>query len=572
MVNAKRHLIVVLLVSLLVSFALFAVSMSAASAQGVIGPHEDQGLTLDIDFAEGKLQVSTTAVEGYEYQYWIKSRVTTDNSPNLSTRQYIWKMVKEFDSENTASITVTSDDIDENGKYNVIVRIKDDSGLVDEIYGAYAAAGISMITIDGRAVQDEVIIEKGSAVTIGIVSEAEVSKYALYYGESTTALLTSEESGEFSLTMNYKGGYHIFRAEIETVGGEKDTRQFKVYLYDAYAANQRPVITSLTGVTEGGISGDGKTTFTMTVEYANGNPIPLADANKFKYTLVSENIKGTPSIVDNGDGTFRVEFSVDYNGKHGIYQTVATISRSDISGADDKIIRYYYGYARPAALTQTATAYSVSAGESITITATGSIEGANGNLEYAFYREDASGWVLMSDYSPEGTVTWTPTRPGTYNIQARIRESGAGSYEKVANAVYTVSSVTLEGDFSIKIIDCETGNEVEGAALIAGKPYRLEAVYTGSESLLYMFTLYNSNLPGVYLNHYTVSPYFMFIPTKADDYLITARAIDRNSYGYKDTAAMVYIHSSLDHLSVKIDDTFTLISNRADEIQESGAK
>ena len=553
MVRTKKILITMLITALMAAVTFLAANTSNSYAlNDVIRPHKPtQAIELSMGYNGGILQVSTTANSNYSYQYWIKTKVATDLSDNLANEQFIWQMVRGFnDGNETANLTVT-DNNKENGKYHVIVRVKEGTKLIDEIYGSYRAIGISEVKVDDKAAQGEIIISRSSTAKIEIISHYEnVASYSLYYGEEKTTPFTNS-TGEFNLPMNsYQTGYNIFRAEIETATGEKDTKYIKVYVYDEYVANQRPVITSLTGDTDwqnGGI-----TTFTMNVEYADGKPIPLANATNYNFRLRSGGINLISNIVDTQDGTFKVQFAADYNGKNGIYYTEGTVSREGINGEDDKIIRYYDGYARSATLQQSAkdssendlalSSYTIAVGQTITITATGSITGAVNDLEYGFYREDASGWVMIKNYSTSNTLTWTPTRAGTYNIQARIKEKGAGSYEKTANIIYNITNVNLTGNLDIKIYDYETNSEVN--VFVAGRPYKLEASYSGTEELLYMFTLSSKNLGVVYLNNFTASPYIMFIPAKADDYRITARAISLNSFGYMDINSNPFYLSS----------------------------
>jgi len=176
------------------------------------------------------------------------------------------------------------------------------------------------------------------------------------------------------------------------------------------------------------------------------------------------------------------------------------------------------------------------AGMPIAITPSGTIEGASGDIKFAFYREDASGWVLIRDYktlAEAPTLTWTPVRPGIYNIQLRIMDDEAGSYEAALTKTYVIAGNGLsEEALNIKIYNSITGEAAD--EFITGEPYKIEAQYTGSENVLYMFTLTSANLGTIYLNKYSPNPYFIFIPGKQDSYTITARVLNASNFGYKD--------------------------------------
>jgi hypothetical protein len=264
---------------------------------------------------------------------------------------------------------------------------------------------------------------------------------------------------------------------------------------------------------------------------------------------------GLPSFRINPDtGVLEAVYTTNYAG-HGIYRLYGTVSRKAVSGKDDEIIVYYNKYARTASLTQTSDTdnYTVVAGNTINITAEGAIGiGENeakvdaGDLRYAFYREDASGWVLVKDYSTDNTLTWTPVRPGKYNIQVRVKDVNAGNYEKTANKVYTVTSTDLSSEIlTVEVYEYQGGGVA--ASYAAGTPYKITAQYGGlEEGVLYMFTLYSANLGTVYLNNFTTNNSIMFVPNKNDTYVITARVISESSFGYMDLSKSVTISTGID--------------------------
>ena len=106
------------------------------------------------------------------------------------------------------------------------------------------------------------------------------------------------------------------------------------------------------------------------------------------------------------------------------------------------------------------------------------------------------------------------------------------------------------GTVSVNIYDYATGDPVT-SGYKAGKPYKIEAVYEEEiegnkvriDDVLYMFTLKNNNLGTIYLNNFSPNPCYMFIPNKADIFEITARVINKNSFGFKDKAISVDVKS-----------------------------
>jgi hypothetical protein len=231
--------------------------------------------------------------------------------------------------------------------------------------------------------------------------------------------------------------------------------------------------------------------------------------------------------------------------KYGIYKLVGSVKRNTVTAEDDGIIYYYDEYSRSTYLTQTTSSYEVSLGNTITITATGPEEG---NYTFAFYREDASGWVLMRDYSSDNVLEWTPLKKGVYKIQVRIKADDAGSYENAVTKVYTITSGGLAGELDVNVFDGVTNEEA--ASYTTGVPYKIVANYIGEdydpdEDVLYMFTLQTANKGLVYLTKYSTNNSILFVPNKNDTSIITVRAIYRSNFGYKDISTSITIQSTL---------------------------
>ena len=537
----------------------------------IIRPYEpQQAMNLNVSYNNNDILLSVSGGQiGYTYQYWIKKNIETDKNPNsLIKNQFMWQLIETCDTADYTIFDVESNCFDSNGNIKIIVRIKDSSNkLIEELYGIYSSAQIGKPTItnvkfNGKETDENLIVaDKNTLVNVTVNANLGGLTYSLYHDE--TQLGVSNDDGDFSQVNlnNLTAGLQIITVNI-TDGFNTATKDIKLYIYDYYAPNKRPVITSLTGTSEE----DGATTFIMKVKYADGSTIAESDINNFTYKLMSNNkncsIYGDP-IVNNTDETLDITFKINYGiSKYGIYYTVGTVSRNDVNSYDDKIIRYYGGYAtREAILNQTAesSGYDINTDTytpnvPITITAEGTINN-NTNIEYAFYREDASGWILIRDYqllsnNPKANeLIWTPTKSGKYNIQTRIKDTNAGSYEKTFTKMYTVTGNELTGVFGIKILDIENDEEIENN-LVVGKPYKIQAVNNDMNNLLYMFTLSTNNLGTIYLNNYSTNPFSMFIPNKIDSYNITARFVNSYNFGFKDVSASLAVTSFIDYNAV----------------------
>jgi hypothetical protein len=558
---------------MMTAISMFAFNIIIANAEAnVVRPHKPgDSFTVEVSYSTPNLTITVSGGgEGsFEYQYWIKAKVSTDTTPlNVSANdfkfQYVWKLIGAgFTGVNYAEVEVDDNYKDEDGNYNVIVRVKDNSilegnGIVEELYGVYTPADagepvISAVIVDGKIFKDDyIIVNKGSEIDMSIVANMSGLTYNLKGFGNTLTNSTGVFSLNFNSNSSIKTGLNIF--EIEALIGENIAKKtIKFYVLDSYISNQMPVIESLVGTPN---DGDGDTIFTMKVRYADGSSITDVDKDKFNYKLISGKITGRITRTELVGGYVEVDFNVDYKGAYGIYETIATVSRS-ASTQDDKAIIYYDGFTRPASI-KLAGNTTASVGQPVFIEVTDvNFDDATGDIEYAFYREDASGWVLMRQYSTIPSMTWTPVRAGKYVIQVRMKDSDAGSYEATATKEYTIGSMGISGSLSLEIYDYATDDIAEN--IIAGKPYKLFAKYTGTEDMLYMFTLSSNNLGTVYLNKFNPSPYLMFVPNKSDSFKITARAINAANFGCKDITTEANINPSLE-LILKLTTTEYVVS------------
>ena len=561
---SKKVMLGALSAILLVCLTVLLIMGGTLNAQAAIIDEYPQGaaLGINVSYSNSVLTIETEGGGvGLEYQFWIKTKIPVDTYTFtdedeteiiLGNEQYIWQLARNFSTVSFTTIPVTIYNIDENGRYSVITRIKEDNIITQEIYSTYSPQQLGVPRIDsvkfeGREIKDTVIANQGQPLNVKINTQSEGVEFKIFSGKK---LISSNFTGDFQLNLNgFKEGEHKLTAEI-VVGMESDRTDFTLYVYSSYEASERPVITSLKGDSTDE-NGDltGETIFVMKVKYADGYPILENDKNKFYFRLETngQKVEDSNRIVNAVDGTLDVIFDVTY-ANFGIYRTQAFVSRMGISSYDDTVILYYTDYSRDAYLLQTSEAqliggvYNSVAEIAIKITAElGSIDDVlEKDLRYAFFREDASGWVMIRDYSSSESFSWTPNRPGKYNILARIKAFGSATYEAESLRVYNITKTGsgLLGNLSLNILDYQTKDPCDN--LIAGRPYILSANYAlhidenVNVKVLYMFTLTSKGLGTVYLNKYSPSNLFIFIPNKADDYILNVRVINTNSFGYMD--------------------------------------
>jgi hypothetical protein len=553
MSKAKRSCMYAL-TALFIAAAMCVLAMNFAdyATAGVLDQSQ-HGMSLNLGYDGDNLTLRVDGGEtGYQYQFWVKEKIDVDaGADSLAKERYIWQMKKGYaEGGNSYIIGGVADKtayFDELGLLNIIVRVKSGDDVIAELYGGYTAQEaeipvITAITFDGKPVYDDyVVIDKASALNVKISGNIEGLTYSVTY--NGTNLAQPNDSGEFEITAE---DLSILDAGFNkiTVAAGTAVKEISVYVVDEYVAEERPVIMSIEGVRDAVI--EGRFNFVMKVRYADGSPIAQEDKNYFNFKLSWGKSKISPSAITANGNDLDVAFTVDYGAyKYGIYQMTGTVARKTINGYDDKIINYF-DYKRPDSqpwLSLSAEG-SFKKEEPVTLTANGQIPGGEG-VQYAFYREDASGWTLIRNYSANPKMTWTPMRAGIYRIQARITDISGGSYEKEVIQTYAITGGGLSGDIEIKVLDIETKQDAPGN-LIAGRPYILQTAYDGvEENILYMYTLTTANLGSVYLNKYSTSPEYIFVPGKADDYIFTARVISASNFGYKDKSESLGISSVL---------------------------
>lgn len=483
----------------------------------------EQKFDFDARLSDNMITVEMQGSPLSQYQVWVKSAIGEVEESGGRKRQ--WEMVRQFFNETVLSFTACERYFFD-GTCFIIVRAKKDGQIKDILKSfSFGGLGIEGIEVDGNAlIGGMAVVQKPNPFTVSIAG----GPFSQYVLKVDGIEWEANGTGEFNLnSSHFSRGTHVF--SIDATEGELcHSVEFKIYFYEEYDAGKTPVILSLEGETDP----DGLSQLKMKIALADGRNIAAEQAGELDVSLHLEG-KGAQLVdfINDGEGILTALFRHSFNG-HGIYRAVGKVAPKGGNTADT-IIVYYSGFSRTAFLEQVASSYEAQVGATISIFANGWIEGEKDGYLYAFYREDASGWSLIRDYSPNAVLEWTHALAGRYNIQCRIKGVGEGSYEKSATRVYTVTAHALEGAIGIKVIDLLSGEEVTGGQLVAGKPYLFKAE-AESEDALFMYTLTTKNLGTVYLDKYSPQGCLIFIPSKNDYLTIALRAINWRNFSFKD--------------------------------------
>ena len=407
----------------------------------------ESGLTL----VDGEFVVNISGwADNYQYQIWTYQVVTSDDllnvDENVQANQWILSQAYTLGSEGAlqadGSINFTIDYFTSpTHNYVVAVMVIDEAGnFVQEFRDAYTPEDvgepvITKVIIDGAVTTGYELREiTGVATNIKVIGndvEGLIYSAQVTAGQSSTSIdVDPNVDNEFNWTLSedLEPGIYIVEVKAEA-NGNKATYEIKYELYKTDDQTEYGYIDNLN------------------FEYDNGS----LDFDMLFGTANDRNDYGNGSfsyrVREPGRSAFyrSVEFTGDDNitsygiNQPGIYEVSGYVTRvgyigTEANGAyDDGIIRNFT-IPRPGVnpkdikLTLTADKDLPDIPKGTAVTFTAISEGLD-EVQYSFWRYDASGYILLKDWSTSNELKWTPARVGSYNLQVRAKGEGAGSYE-----------------------------------------------------------------------------------------------------------------------------------------------
>jgi N-acetylmuramoyl-L-alanine amidase len=258
----------------------------------------------------------------------------------------------------------------------------------------------------------------------------------------------------------------------------------------------------------------------LNVERNNDQYTITATASKtaaFKF-VIEDLENGTQTIIQNysNNGTITWDRS-SYNGKKIRLATYVKDAQGNIGHA-------YYHFP-----TTTIESFDIGetefyAGKSYTATATASsVNKPMYRFWLGYYSNGKWSWNMLQDYSINNKITWTPTKPGLYEVNVHVRDSNSSkAYEVVKFYDITVKAP------STKIQTFDIG----GTEFYAGKSYTAIATATSVNKPMYKFWLgYYSNGKWSWnmLQDYSTNNKITWTPTKPGLYEVNVHVRDSNS-------------------------------------------
>ena len=280
--KTKKLLLYMMSIIFVTAIAFTAVnSLSDSYAKDLRTYESDLNLSVSYN-ADVSLTLETTNVSGYAYQYWIKTKVSTDTSTDtiVDTRnQYIWQIVGTGFGSYTQTIGVDASRLNADENYEVMVRVKDtkntpeitDDVIVDELYQVLTSeqvgqATIASVEVNGKAIEnDYVIVNKTDLLNVKVNANLAGLTYGIYYGDSATAIKTvagnndgdnDDKAGSFFNAGETIGDNRIdisgmaaglHSITVKAIGTNTAVKKINLYVYDEYVEAERTTITSLIG-------------------------------------------------------------------------------------------------------------------------------------------------------------------------------------------------------------------------------------------------------------------------------------------------------------------------------------
>jgi len=204
---------------------------------------------------------------------------------------------------------------------------------------------------------------------------------------------------------------------------------------------------------------------------------------------------------------------------------------------DDGLVRTLViprtGSSGTAAMTFTADKPLPDVAKGTAITFTAEATGLPDTIEYSFWRNDASGYVLVKDWSTSNTLNWTAARVGEYTLEVRAKGAGAGPFELKRTLAVNITDAVDE----IAAVTAVTINDVYLNANAQGKKpivIKANATSANGDDLLYKFMVYDADMRGQQLKNYSVDQHCVWTPREAGTYTISVLVKNQVSFGKYD--------------------------------------
>ena len=359
-------------------------------------------------------------------------KVTGKASGGTSPYKYAFYYKKSSDSSwtvmGTAYGTATTGTFTAvSGTYTVKANVKDNTG---KIVSKEFTVTVKSAALANNSTISATSVNAGTTVTMTGKATGGTSpyKYAYYYKKSTDsswtkAYVTSSGSvytkyDSMTFTPSAAGTYNV-KINVKDKYGEGDvvSKEFTLTVKAGALANKSTI--SATSVNAG-------TTVTMTGK-ATGGTEPYKFAYYYKKSTASDwtrayTTASGSAYTKNTSVTFKPTSAGTYNVK---------INVKDNNGTGTVVSKEFTLTVKSGAVANNSKISSTSISKNTTVTLTGAATGGTEPYKFAYYYKlsTASDWTRAyttasgSAYTKNTTVTFTPSKAGTYNVKINVKDN-----------------------------------------------------------------------------------------------------------------------------------------------------
>jgi len=483
-------------------------------------------------------------IQGWEatsqYQIWTYQHITSDFLLDdiVDKKADQWILSKAYAAGSTGdvqldgSINFTIDNfVSPDSNYTAAVRIIDNAGnFVSEIRDSYTPVEVSEVVITDTLVDG--VVTPGYEIK-EIDNDASVLIKVLGNGVAGTTYSATAGAGGVSLNLTANGNEFLWDISgldpalytVTVTATNGTTTDTQVITFKLYSLDTNITYASISDMATTWADG----TASITPTFADGTfSYRVKEAGR-EYMYVS------PQYSAAGTQTYGITAP-------GIYTVTGVVTRAGIIGTEEDGT-YDDGIVRTLAVPRQGNQagqfiFTLTADQPLPDVAKGTpiIFTAYTNLpapaQYSFWRVDATGEVLVKDWSTSNTFAWTPARVGEYTIMCRAKGVGAGSYEATRTLAVNITD-SVEAIAQVSSITINQAELVAGAQ--AKKPILIKAAATAAtDDLLYKFKIYDDDMRGGILQEYSVNQNCAWTPREAGTFTISVLVKNSDSFGKYD--------------------------------------
>jgi len=427
---------------------------------------------------------------------------------------------------------------DVGGNYTISIRVRDnDNRFEKNITNTFNDTQVGNVRIV-KAIVDGVIshdkteikqIQENAVVDIIIqsnIQEGTTYTATISGGASADTLTKTGNRFSWDISELAPGKYSI----AFTATGTNNTKDAKTIGFELYRPGTALEFGELSNATVDTLIEDNKFKITVEPNVLRGSYFQYSVSEPWRNAIFSSTAFDATLVTNSTYDGIR---DTDY----GTFWVRTNIKRNPNASADDGIIKIVENKRSHTPSTMQIFVESIfMRHEQVLFDAQADISGvAAQDIQYSYWRRDASGWVLVRDYDYDSGWTWTPSRIGDYTIQIRAKGPGALSYEVIENMDITITDDTdNKADVTDVTLRDANGDNLLSVTVTERTPIEIVAdVDSADEDIMYKYIISNGYIYYVETS-YRLQPDYIWVPGKSGTYRVSVLVKNSKSFGKYD--------------------------------------